>query len=150
MMGPEIIFADEPTGALNQTAASEVMEAFIRMNIEGTTVLMVTHDSRVAAICERILYILDGEIRGELKLGKYAEGDSRAAESKSAVGDSSSFETESVLSDAEASAWDNHFEEAGMSGHEESAGAEYSEEQTCAPESCGEDTATGYELSDVA
>ena len=79
-----------------------------------------------------------------------AEGDSRAAESKSAVGDSSSFETESVLSDAEASAWDDHFEEAGMSGHEESAGAEYSEEQTCAPESCGEDTATGYELSDAA
>ena len=82
MMGPEIIFADEPTGALNQTAASEVMEAFIRMNIEGTTVLMVTHDSRVAAICERILYILDGEIRGELKLGKYAEGDSRVREQK--------------------------------------------------------------------
>ena len=79
-----------------------------------------------------------------------AEGDSRAAESKSAVGDSSSFETESVLSDAEASAWDDHFEEAGMSCHEESAGAEYSEEQTCAPESCGEDTATGYELSDAA
>ena len=38
--------------------------------------------SRVAAICERILYILDGEIRGELKLGKYAEGDSRVREQK--------------------------------------------------------------------
>lgn len=82
MLEPEIIFADEPTGALNQTAASEVIEAFTGINRKGTTVLMVTHDSRVAAMCERILYILDGEIRGELRLGKYSEGGSRAREQK--------------------------------------------------------------------
>lgn len=80
MMEPEILFADEPTGALNQTAASEVIEAFLRINGEGTTILMVTHDGRVAAMCERILYILDGEIRGELKLGKYTGDDIRARE----------------------------------------------------------------------
>ncbi len=80
MMEPEILFADEPTGALNQTAASEVIETFLRINGEGTTILMVTHDSRVAAMCERVLYILDGEIRGELNPGKYARDDIRNRE----------------------------------------------------------------------
>lgn len=84
MMEPEIIFADEPTGALNQTAASEVIDAFLKINSEGTTILMVTHDSRIASMCERILYILDGEIRGELKLGKYTQADSRSREQKTA------------------------------------------------------------------
>lgn len=82
MLEPEIIFADEPTGALNQTAASEVIEACLKINSEGTTILMVTHDSRIAAMCERILYLLDGEIKGELKLGKYVQDDSRERELK--------------------------------------------------------------------
>ena len=72
MMDPVILFADEPTGALNQTAASEVIDAFLKINREGTSILMVTHDSKVASMCERIMYILDGEIRGELKPGKYS------------------------------------------------------------------------------
>ena len=83
-MDPEIIFADEPTGALNRTAASEVMDAFLDINRRGRSVLMVTHDSRIAAMCERILYILDGEIRGELKLGKYAGEDLKEREKKTA------------------------------------------------------------------
>ena len=82
MPEPEIVFADEPTGALNQTAATEVIEAFLKINREGTTILMVTHDSRIAAMCERILYILDGEIRGELNLGKNVQRDSREREQK--------------------------------------------------------------------
>ena len=73
MLSPRILFADEQTGALNQTASEEVLRAFLRINEEGTAVLIVTHDSRVAAKCERILYILDGEITGELKLGRYTE-----------------------------------------------------------------------------
>lgn len=84
MLEPEIIFADEPTGALNQTAATEVIETFLQINGEGTTILMVTHDSRVAAACERILYLLDGEIRGELKLGKYAGEDLKEREKRTA------------------------------------------------------------------
>ena len=84
MMDPEILFADEPTGALNQTAALEVMEAFLDINQKGGSVLMVTHDSRVAAMCQRILYILDGELKGELQLGKYADGDLRVREEKTA------------------------------------------------------------------
>lgn len=70
---PEILFADEPTGALNKSAAAEVMEEFVKLNREGTTILLVTHDSKVASRCSRILYLLDGNICGELKLPK-AEG----------------------------------------------------------------------------
>lgn len=65
---PKILFADEPTGALNQGAAQEVMEEFTQLNQEGATILIVTHDSKVAARCGRILYLLDGSIKGELSL----------------------------------------------------------------------------------
>ena len=65
---PEIIFADEPTGALNKSATEEVMNALMALNREGTTILMVTHDSRMASCCGRILYLLDGQLRGELIL----------------------------------------------------------------------------------
>lgn len=68
---PKILFADEPTGALNMSAAGEVMDEFEALNSAGTTILMVTHDSRVAARCERILYLLDGKIRGELELSDH-------------------------------------------------------------------------------
>ena len=60
MNQPKILFADEPTGTLNQSAAQEVMEEFTRLNQEVTTILMVTHDSKVAARCGRILFLLDG------------------------------------------------------------------------------------------
>ena len=63
---PKILFADEPTGALNQSATQEVMKEFTRLNQEGATILMVTHDSKVAARCGRILYLLDGCIKGEV------------------------------------------------------------------------------------
>lgn len=65
MNQPKILYADEPTGALNQSAAREVMAEFTRLNQEGATILMVTHDSKVAASCGRILYLLDGCIKGE-------------------------------------------------------------------------------------
>ncbi len=65
---PDIIFADEPTGALNKSASEEVMNALIALNREGTTILMVTHDSRMASRCGRILYLLDGRLQGELIL----------------------------------------------------------------------------------
>ena len=65
---PEIIYADEPTGALNMGATEEVMNALVALNREGTTILMVTHDSRMASRCGRILYLLDGQLQGELTL----------------------------------------------------------------------------------
>lgn len=67
---PKMIFADEPTGALNRLASEEVMEQLLKINGEGTTVMMVTHDSKVAAKCQRVLYIVDGNIKGDISLGK--------------------------------------------------------------------------------
>ncbi len=62
---PKVLFADEPTGALNRTASNEVMEELVKLNQEGTTIMMVTHDVKVAAKCSRVLYIVDGNIKGE-------------------------------------------------------------------------------------
>lgn len=63
---PEILFADEPTGALSRSNAMEIMAELQRLSDEGTTILMVTHDSKVASFCDRVLYLLDGSIKGEL------------------------------------------------------------------------------------
>ena len=65
---PKVIFADEPTGALNRTSSSEVMDELQKINNEGTTIMLVTHDIKVAARCSRVLYIVDGNIQGEYKL----------------------------------------------------------------------------------
>ena len=67
---PKMIFADEPTGALNRTSSDEVMEELAKLNSDGTTIMLVTHDVKVAAKCTRVLYIVDGNIKGEYNLGK--------------------------------------------------------------------------------
>lgn len=77
MNDPDILFADEPTGALNRSAAAEVMVELTKLNREGTTVLIVTHDSKVAAGCDRVLYLLDGRIQGELALNRTADAKQR-------------------------------------------------------------------------
>lgn len=77
---PEILFADEPTGALNKSAAEEVMAELMKLNHEGTAILIVTHDAGVASNCDRILYLLDGRICGELKLGKPLPGHEKQRE----------------------------------------------------------------------
>ena len=77
---PKMIFADEPTGALNRTSSDEVMEELARLNSEGTTVMLVTHDVKVAAKCTRILYIVDGNIKGEYNLDKYDKSKLRERE----------------------------------------------------------------------
>lgn len=69
MNRPVILFADEPTGALNRGASEDVMRELLKLNEEGTTILLVTHDVKVAAKCSRILYIVDGNIQGELETG---------------------------------------------------------------------------------
>jgi putative ABC transport system ATP-binding protein len=66
-----MIFADEPTGALNRTASDEVMNELTKINNEGTTIMLVTHDIKVAAKCSRVMYLVDGDIQGEYNLGKY-------------------------------------------------------------------------------
>ena len=68
---PKMIFADEPTGALNRTSSDEVMDELTKLNNEGTTIMLVTHDVKVASKCTRILYIVDGNIKGEYNLDKF-------------------------------------------------------------------------------
>lgn len=69
---PKMIFGDEPTGALNSKSANEIMEIFQDINNHGTTIMIVTHDARVASKTERVLYMIDGKIEGEYKLGKFS------------------------------------------------------------------------------
>ena len=59
---PRIILADEPTGSLDSKTASDIMNVFRRLNAEGKTVVIVTHDKEIARQCNRIIEISDGEI----------------------------------------------------------------------------------------
>jgi len=70
---PDILFGDEPTGALNSKAAGEIMDLLTDINQSGTTIMLVTHDVRVAARTERVLFMLDGKIVAEKRLGKPSE-----------------------------------------------------------------------------
>lgn len=70
MNSPDMIFADEPTGALNRTASDEVMEELLKINEAGTSIMIVTHDAKVAAKCTRVLFIVDGNIKGEYNLDR--------------------------------------------------------------------------------
>lgn len=72
---PDILFGDEPTGALNSKSASEIMEMLADINQSGTTILLVTHDVKIAAKTERVLFMLDGTLVAEKRLGKYRRED---------------------------------------------------------------------------
>lgn len=72
---PEILFADEPTGALNSKTGLDVLDTLTKFNEQGQSVVMVTHDMRSARRGNRILYLKDGAILGECDLGKYSHGD---------------------------------------------------------------------------
>ena len=76
---PKILFADEPTGALNSKASTEVMRELRKANAEGTTILMVTHSEKVAASSDRVIYLVDGNIQGELNLGKQQDENETSA-----------------------------------------------------------------------
>jgi putative ABC transport system ATP-binding protein len=65
---PALILADEPTGNLDSASGAEVLSIFARLNREGRTILMITHDQSVAAHAGRILTLRDGRITGEQKL----------------------------------------------------------------------------------
>ena len=72
---PKMIFADEPTGALNRSSSDEVMDELLSLNRDGTAIMCVTHDPKVAAKCSRILYIVDGGIMGEKEMGQFDGGE---------------------------------------------------------------------------
>lgn len=81
---PEILFADEPTGALNSQTGLDVLNTLTKFNEGGQSVVMVTHDMRSARRGNRILYLKDGSILGECDLGKYVPDDPERHEKLSA------------------------------------------------------------------
>jgi putative ABC transport system ATP-binding protein len=73
--GPTILLGDEPTGALDSTAAAEIMDILGELNAEGTTIMLVTHDPRIAARTTRVLYMIDGRIVADRDQGPYTGTD---------------------------------------------------------------------------
>lgn len=59
---PEVILADEPTGALDKKTGQEVMNVFLKLREEGKTIVIVTHDEKIAQQCDRVIYMEDGKI----------------------------------------------------------------------------------------
>lgn len=59
---PEILLADEPTGALDQKTGRQVMALFQELNREGRTIIMITHDMNIASFAKRVVHIIDGEL----------------------------------------------------------------------------------------
>ena len=64
---PRLVLADEPTGALDSKSAKQFLESLAYLNSRGSTILMVTHDSFSASYCNRIIFIKDGGLYGELR-----------------------------------------------------------------------------------
>lgn len=79
---PDVIFADEPTGALNSTQGQEVLNILMELNIEGQSIVMVTHDLKAAVRANRLPYIKDGRIDGEMKLTEYDKDSHQEFEGK--------------------------------------------------------------------
>jgi len=79
---PDIIFADEPTGALNKANSIEVLNILSEINKNGQSILMVTHDLRCAVRGNRVLYMEDGKIIDELQLDIYNQEDIKKREKK--------------------------------------------------------------------
>ncbi|MDW7657124.1 MAG: ABC transporter ATP-binding protein [Bacillota bacterium] len=68
---PQVLFADEPTGALNSSTGCEILNVLSEINQNGQSILMVTHDVKAAVRANRIVYLHDGQITGEMKLDSY-------------------------------------------------------------------------------
>lgn len=77
---PTVIFADEPTGALNSENSNSVLDVLTELNNDGQSIIMVTHDKKSALRGNRIIYLKDGKIFGELSLEKYAKEDTERSE----------------------------------------------------------------------
>jgi putative ABC transport system ATP-binding protein len=81
---PKVVFADEPTGALNSASGKAALDVLTDVNNEGQSIILVTHDLKSARRGNRILYIRDGVINGICDLGKYVSGDRERHEKLSA------------------------------------------------------------------
>lgn len=79
---PGILFADEPTGALNRSNTRDVLDLLTELNREGQSILMVTHDARAAIRANRIIYLEDGKVCGELELSPYNVEEKKSREAQ--------------------------------------------------------------------
>ena len=79
---PKLLFADEPTGALNRKNTNEVLSLLTELNKAGQSILMVTHDMKAALRATRILYLEDGKIVGELTLPPYSPEEKKGRETQ--------------------------------------------------------------------
>lgn len=79
---PDIIFGDEPTGSLNSSASEEIMDIINEINKTGTTVMLVTHDHKVAARANRVIFLSDGDITDEIIIGKHEKENTPERESR--------------------------------------------------------------------
>ena len=79
---PKLLFADEPTGALNRKNSTDVLDLLTELNRSGQSILMVTHDLRAALRASRILYLEDGKIIGEMSLPPYNPNEEKSRETQ--------------------------------------------------------------------
>ncbi|ETT74491.1 ABC transporter-like protein [Paenibacillus sp. FSL R7-277] len=79
---PEVIFADEPTGALSQEQGAVILDLLTEMNQNNQSIVMVTHDIQAACRADRLILVKDGTIDGILELGKYAPDQLKARENQ--------------------------------------------------------------------
>ena len=79
---PALLFADEPTGALNRKNTTEVLNLLTELNRSGQSILMVTHDMRAALRATRLLYLVDGKIMGDLNLAPYLPEEEKSRETQ--------------------------------------------------------------------
>lgn len=77
---PSVVFADEPTGALNSNNSEAVLNVFTKLHKEGQSIIMVTHDKKSALRGNRVLYMKDGQISGECDLGNYEQSNQERTE----------------------------------------------------------------------
>lgn len=77
---PSVVFADEPTGALNSNNSKAVLDVFTKLYRDGQSIIMVTHDKKSALRGNRVIYLKDGQIFGECHLGDYRSDDEKRSE----------------------------------------------------------------------
>jgi putative ABC transport system ATP-binding protein len=75
---PKILFADEPTGALNSSSGQDVLDVFSGLHKNGQSIVMVTHDIKTALRGSRVIYLRDGGIVGEHRMPAYGTDDTKA------------------------------------------------------------------------
>ena len=79
---PKILFADEPTGALNSAASKEVLDIFTEVHKNGQTIVMVTHDLKTALRGTRVLYLHDGKVVGDYRMPEFGDDDQKERRNK--------------------------------------------------------------------